>query len=209
VALQTNGVLLDLLTVDPSSPVEGQVWYNTTLKQLRVYRDGLVRTIESRKTNVTSAAPAASNDSTQGYEVGSRWIDTSGVGAEYVAISVAAGAAIWLSTTPGGEGSGISSAQHQALRQLIHFIDDGPANGFASGAYRVTTGTVFPSAITWWESAALLKKIVEKLITYVGAFPSSIQWKMYDTDGTTVIATVTDAITYSGPFETSRTRTIA
>lgn len=106
-------------------------------------------------------------------------------------------------------GSGISAAAHRALRQLIHFIDGGPAEGFASGAHRVITGTAFPSAIVWWEDNTLAKKIVEKLITYTGIFPTTIQWKVYDTDGTTVLATVTDAISYSGPFETTRTRTIA
>lgn len=106
-------------------------------------------------------------------------------------------------------GSGVTEAQHRTLRQLIHFIDEGPAEGFASGAYRVTTGTVFPTAITWWTDNSLTDKIVEKLITWTGAFPTQIQWKMYDVDGSTVLATVTDAISYSGPFETSRTRTIA
>jgi len=113
----------------------------------------------------------------------------------------------------GGEvglsGSGITDTQHQALRQLIHFIDNGPANGFASGAYRETTGTTFPSAIIWWTSAAKTHKIVEKTMSYTGAFATSIQWKVYDTDGSTVLGTVTDAISYTGAFETSRTRTIA
>jgi hypothetical protein len=106
-------------------------------------------------------------------------------------------------------GSGLSAADHRTLRQLIHFIDEGPAEGFASGAYRELTGTVFPTAITWYDDNTKVKKLVEKLVTYAGAFPTQIQWKIYDTDGTTVLATVTDAISYSGPFETSRTRTIA
>jgi hypothetical protein len=45
-------------------------------------------------------------------------------------------------------------------------------------------------------------------VTYTGAFPTTEEWKMYDTDGSTVLATVTDTISYSGPFETSRTRAI-
>ena len=110
-------------------------------------------------------------------------------------------------------GGGISEAQHNALRVLIHLADGvgGPMENFASGAYRETLPVAdpFPTSITWWESNAKLKKIVEKLITWTGAFPTTIQWKAYDTDGTTVLATVTDAITYSGPFETTRTRTIA
>jgi hypothetical protein len=105
-------------------------------------------------------------------------------------------------------GTGLSAATHQALRQLIHFIDNGPANGFASGAYRENTGTVFPTAIIWYDDNTKVKKLVEKLITYTGSFATTIQWKMYDTDGSTVLATVTDVITLSGSFEASRTRTI-
>jgi len=106
-------------------------------------------------------------------------------------------------------GTGLTEAAHKVLRQLIHFIDDGPAEGFASGAYREVAGTVFPTAIVWWESSSKLKKIVERLITWTGVNPTTDQWKVYATDGSTVLATVTDAISYSGIFETSRTRTIA
>jgi hypothetical protein len=106
-------------------------------------------------------------------------------------------------------GTGLSEAAHRTLRQLIHFIDEGPAEGFASGAFRATTGTVFPTAIVWWTSSGMTSKIVEKLLTYTGAFATTIQWKMYDVDGSTVLAIVTDVITLSGSFETSRTRTIA
>lgn len=104
-------------------------------------------------------------------------------------------------------GSGLSEAQHKALLQLIHFISEGPAEGFATGATRTVTGTVFPSQILWRRADAT--KLVEKNITYTGAFPTQIEWRMYAADGTTVLATVTDTITYSGAFETSRTRAIA
>ena len=107
---------------------------------------------------------------------------------------------------------GITPTAHRTLRQLIHFIESGgPAEGFFSGAYREITGGVFPTSVIWWESSAKLKKIVERLITWGTSpkAPTQDQWKMYDTDGVTVLATVTDAITYSGAFETSRTRSIA
>lgn len=103
---------------------------------------------------------------------------------------------------------GLTEAGHRTLRQLIHFIDDGPAEGFASGAYREITGTVFPTAVVWWESSSKLKKIVERLISWTGANPTTDQWKIYDTDGTTVLWIVTDTISYTGPFEISRTRAI-
>jgi len=108
---------------------------------------------------------------------------------------------------------GITADAHKILRQLIHFIDDGPAEGFASGAYREVTGGVFPTAVVWWESSSKLKKIVEKLITRSGGgatnvTPTPIKWKIYDTDGSTVLWTISDAVTYSGVFEQNRTRTI-
>jgi hypothetical protein len=103
---------------------------------------------------------------------------------------------------------------HAAVRHLIHFIDEGPAEGFASGAYKEVIGGAFPTSVIWWESSSKLKKIVEKIITRSGGGatnvkPTPIVWKVYDTDGSTVLATVSDAITYSGVFETARTRTIS
>ena len=111
--------------------------------------------------------------------------------------------------------TGVTEAAHKILRQLIHFIDDGPAEGFTSGAYKETLPSAdpFPTSVIWWESSSKLKKIVEKTITRSGGgatvvTPTPIVWKVYDTDGSTVLATVSDAISYSAVFETSRTRTI-
>ena len=106
-------------------------------------------------------------------------------------------------------GSGMSEAQHKALRQLIHFIDSGPADGFVSGAYHETLSGPFPTSYIWWTSAAKTAKIVELTLTRnSNKTPATEEWKMYDTDGTTVLVTVTDTISYSGIFETTRTRTI-
>jgi hypothetical protein len=108
-------------------------------------------------------------------------------------------------------GTGLSESAHKTLRHLIHFIDDGPAGGFASGAYKETlpSASVFPTSEIWWESSSKLKKIVELTTTWAGSKITAEEWKMYDTDGSTVLVTVTDAISYSGVFETTRTRTIA
>lgn len=108
-------------------------------------------------------------------------------------------------------GGFLTPEQHRTVRQLIHFIDNGPAEGFVTGAHRVTLPAAdpLPTSITWWTSVAQTAKIVQKDLTYSGALPSTIQWRMYDVDGVTVLATVTDTLAYSGAFETSRTRTIA
>ena len=105
-----------------------------------------------------------------------------------------------------------ADSNHRALHHLIHFIDDGPALDFASGAFHeiLPSGNAFPTNEVWWVSAAKTQKIVELTITRDSQKkPTAEQWKMYDLDGVTVVETVTDAISYSGPFETTRTRTIA
>lgn len=107
-------------------------------------------------------------------------------------------------------GTGISDTQHKALRQLIHFIDDGPADGFASGAYKETLPSAdpFPTSFIWWTSAAKTNKIVELTVTYnANKTPATEEWKVYDASGT-LLVTVTDTIGYSGIFETTRTRVI-
>ena len=106
----------------------------------------------------------------------------------------------------------LSIEQHKTLHQLIHFADglDGPMEGF-SGAYRETLplGSPFPTQIIWWESNTKMKKIIEKtIIRNANQNPVVITCKVYDTDGITLLATLTDIITYSGPFETTRTRTV-
>ena len=109
-------------------------------------------------------------------------------------------------------GSGISESTHKSLRDLIHFIDDGPADGFASGSFKETlpVGAPFHTSEIWWESAAKEQKIVELTITRnANQTPATEVWEMYDTDGVTVLVTLTDTMTYSGVFESTRTRTWA
>lgn len=106
-------------------------------------------------------------------------------------------------------GLGLTADEHPLVRQLIHFIEEGPAEGFVSGAFKETlpTGSMFPTSVIWWESSSKLKKIVERVITWTGINVTTDQWKVYDTDGSTVLVTVTDSITYSGIVENTRTRT--
>lgn len=120
------------------------------------------------------------------------------------------------STTPtfteigGAGGGGITPSQHAALRQLIHLADGGgPFEQFASGAYREITGGFFPTSIIWYEDVTKTQKIIEKTITRnPNLTPITVQWKAYDSDGVTLLSTVTDTITYSGVFELSRVRSI-
>lgn len=121
-----------------------------------------------------------------------------------------------LEVTAGSGGSSdiLTLEQHKTLRQLIHLVDGtgGPMEGFASGAFRETlpTDNPFPTSIIWWESAAQLKKIVEKSISYdSNKRITNVLWKVYDESGV-LLATVTDTIAYNGssPFESTRTRVV-
>jgi hypothetical protein len=104
----------------------------------------------------------------------------------------------------------VTEEKHKTIRQLIHFISMGPAEGFASGAFLETTYQgVMPVTSTWYESNAKLKKIVECNAVYSGFLITQEIWKMYDTDGSTVSATVVDDIIYNGLSEINRTRTVS
>jgi hypothetical protein len=109
-----------------------------------------------------------------------------------------------------GPGSGITPTEHETLRQLIHFIDSGPGDGFVSGAVQITSPAgPFPNSITWYLDNTQTTKLVEKLINYnSNRFPSIITWNMYDIDGISIIHSVIDTITYNAAFESSRVRQI-
>ena len=88
-------------------------------------------------------------------------------------------------------------------------IDEGPSGDYVSG-YReiLPEASLLPTSIIWYVLADKVDKIVEKTITYTGVLPTTIEWLIYNVDGSTVGQTVTDTITYSGIFESTRTRVI-
>lgn len=104
-------------------------------------------------------------------------------------------------------GAVLQTTAHETVAHLIHFVSEGPADGYATPATKAVTpsGSPFPTSVVWSVSS---KKLVEKLITYTGTNPTTIKWNLYAADGTTVLHSVTDTISYSGPFETTRSRAI-
>lgn len=107
-------------------------------------------------------------------------------------------------------GSGLSASQHKALKDLIHFIKCGPADGWTSGAVEVRNGTPWLEDVTWYTDATKTNKIVDFTITRnTNKTVATKVWRLYDTDGSTVLVTLTDTFSHSGVFTTGRTRTWA
>lgn len=106
---------------------------------------------------------------------------------------------------------GLTEGAHPGLRQLIHFIEGGPAEGFTSGAFAVKSPVPFPVSEIWYVAGSTppAGKIIEQTVTYnANKTINTSEWKMYDTDGSTVLVTVTDTFSYSGVFSTGRIRAI-
>jgi hypothetical protein len=90
------------------------------------------------KNNWSAAvAPAVTDDSGDGYAIGSRWIDTT-ADKEYVALDVTVGAAVWTETTGGGGGSGsiTASGYTQATARLL-----GRTTAAAGAIEEITVGS--------------------------------------------------------------------
>jgi hypothetical protein len=97
---------------------------------------------------------------------------------------------------------------HQILRQLIHFIDDGPGQGFPSGTTKQVYGKPFPSGVIWYTDATRTEKLLEKVIYPPLNRPTAITWNLYATGGTLVAQMMTDHIVYTGAFEAWRIRSL-
>lgn len=109
----------------------------------------------------------------------------------------------------GGTISGITQVQHQTIPNLIHYLEEGPGDGFIQ-AYKQVFGSPFPSAVIWYTNSTMQYIIVEKQIIRNSInMPITIIWTVYSTDGITPVHTVSDSITYmNNIFEVSRQRTI-
>jgi hypothetical protein len=78
------------------------------------------------------------------------------------------------------------------------------------GAVRdiLPVAALFPLQTVWYLNAARLVTLLELTITRNGSQQATqMQWKVYNTSGALTL-TVTDVITYSTLYETTRTRTV-
>lgn len=131
-----------------------------------------------------------------------------GVGISFTVLNPGGNEQLRIDTTGS---SGLTPEQHEILRQLIHFLDEGPGHGFANPVYKVVTGGLFPTRIDWFVDAGLTLRVFSKLINRTGPSgslvkPNPITYIVYQSDGTTPAQTATDTVTYSGIAEVGRTR---
>lgn len=104
----------------------------------------------------------------------------------------------------------INASDHERLRQLVHLSDeDGPRGSlFPSGYVRDTGPWPFPTASIWWtDSSRTIKYMQQTVVRNAQKLITTSSWQLFLVDGVTVTDSFTDVITYSGVFETSRTRT--
>lgn len=97
---------------------------------------------------------------------------------------------------------------HNAVADVVHWLHDGPGDGFASGARCVVTGSgIMPSKVTWYASSAVgAPKLYEVTITYQGVLPATKTMVLYVAG--VAVRTVTDTYTFpNGPFYPQRDRT--
>jgi hypothetical protein len=100
-------------------------------------------------------------------------------------------------------------ASHASLLDIVHFLDEGPGDGWGSGAnLRVTRTGPLLATKTWYTSTAnTAVPIIQVAYTYLTGTPllGTKTWKLYNAAGV-VVRTLTDTITYSGVLVASVTR---
>lgn len=147
---------------------------------------------------IANSLPTLFDGINNGYSVGSIWI-LSGTQQVYILVNEVSGSSVWKKIT------GIDDNEHKSLRQLMHFLDDGPGDGFSNNPYKEIYGGLFPSRITWWTDSNKNYKIFQTEITRSGVFPITQSYKIYTSIGT-LSSVATDVIYYSGSIEVSRIR---
>jgi hypothetical protein len=103
------------------------------------------RVLNVHKSNVSASAPTVNDDSDDGYDIGSRWLNTT-TGILYIATAVTVGAAVW--TAIAGSGAAPATATY-----LLQVANASLPNAQAMGA--LATGLVKNTTTTGVQSIAL------------------------------------------------------
>jgi hypothetical protein len=201
---EDESITLGTQSVDP--PIEDGVIRYVSGSGFRFRERGFIRILSPYGNTTSSLPPTIFDDIGQGYEAGSVWIVT-GTQKAYVLVDPTSGSAVWKDVT--SSSVGLSPDDHKTLRQLIHFINEGPGDGFYSNPFRETAGGNFPTRITWWSDSNKTLRLFQTEITRSGIYPVTQNYKIYTSDGLTEIKRATDSIFYQGAFEVARSRSFA
>lgn len=91
-----DGIFIPSFASDPSTPSENQVYWNTTNKALYRYNGASWDRLSIYRDNLSATVPpTVNNDATQGYEVNSRWVDTTAERV-YICVDNTTGSAVWV-----------------------------------------------------------------------------------------------------------------
>lgn len=143
-----------------SSPLTGQSWlFNSTSRTIQVYNGASYTTVNYPFSNLSASTnPTSSNDNTQGYVIGSFWINQT-TQTLYMATSVATSSAVWVgmnvvtSTIPlaniqqGGATNGQSLVWNNGAGHW------NPANPLIALSQLTQSGATSNQVVTWTGSA--------------------------------------------------------
>jgi len=197
---------INLGTASLDDPIEDGTFRYVSGSGYRFREQGFIRTLQPYSNPTGSFPPTPFDDITKNYDRGSTWI-VSGTQKIYVLIDPTSGSAIWKDITSAS--SGLSADDHKSLRHLIHFLNEGPGDGFYPNPFREISGGVFPTRVTWWTDANKTLRLFQTEITRSGIYPITESHKMFASDGITILASAKDVITYNGVFEMARSRSFA
>lgn len=129
-ALNINDIILDGKTSDPISPVDGEMWFRSDINEWRFRKNGQTKKLASKKTSASeedvaqckcdaTTAPVGTNDSSEGYVVGSHWIDITADKA-YICVDATATSAIWIEVTQTGGGGAPQSYEAEGTSYITY-----------------------------------------------------------------------------------------
>ena len=147
-----------------------------------------------------TSAPGASNDNTQGYAVGSRWVDVT-LKKEYVCLDASTGVAVWTETTGAGGGgdtlpivdtTGIAKGSVDATK-IVRFEVDG-----------ITTGTT--RVLTVPDKDLTLVGTVDKLSVFAATTSLELKEVINDETGSGALVFATSPSLVTPTISCSRAR---
>lgn len=125
--------------------------------------------------HTATSAPTITDDSGDGYAIGTRWIDTA-TDKEYVCTDASVGAAVWVETTASGasapfvDSTALVKGSADATKQLRFEVD-----GFTTGVTRVIAPPDYDGTMaTLAGSETLASKILTQLVLLLGGFKATI-----------------------------------